>query len=157
METAYVNNGASLGYYIPPNSDEILVRFQTMPVKNIAMHLQYQLIRHGADFGDHAVDGSNLQSELDPDGRDTKTELKRYFLHDGAYQWNHIVKAGAEWNLTGLPISLFGEAGVVISYFTDTKEPANNGNKNSYSIVNTHEYPKSSAFILTIGFKIFPR
>jgi hypothetical protein len=157
METAYVNNGVSLGYYIPPNSDEILARFQTMPVKNVNIHFQYQLIRHGADFGQHAVDGSNLRSELDPDGRDTNKVLKRYFLHDGAYQWNHIVKVGAQWNLSGLPVSLFGETGVVISYFTDTKEPANSGKKNPYSIVNTPEYRKLSSFILTIGFRIFPR
>jgi len=157
METAYVNNGASLGYYIPPNSDEIMARFQTMPVKNINIHFQYQLIRHGADFGPHAVDGSNLLSELDPVGRDTNKVLKRYFLHDGAYQWNHIARIGAELSLKGLPVSIFGEAGMVISYFTNIKEDANNGKKNPNSIVNTPEYPRSTGYIFTIGFKIFPR
>jgi hypothetical protein len=157
MEKAYTNNGVSLGYYLPPNSDEMLVRFQAMPLKNVNAHLQYQLIRHGADFGSNAVDGSNLLSELDPDGRDTKDELKRFFLHDGAYQWNHIVKIGAEWNLPKQSVSFFGEGGAVISYFTNTKEPANSGEPYPYEVIDTAEYPKSTAFIFTFGLKIYPR
>jgi hypothetical protein len=157
METSYTNNGVCLGYYTPPNSDEILVKFQTMPVKSLTTHLQYQLIRHGADFGPNSVDGSNLLSELDPDGRATKDELKRFFLHDGAYQWMHIIKTGAEWNLSGAPIALYGEAGVNLSYFTDIKENANNGKSHPHSIVDTSEYPKSNAFIISLGIKIFPQ
>jgi hypothetical protein len=157
MEKAYTNNGVSLGHYLPPNSDEMLVRFQAMPFKNVSAHLQYQLIRHGADFGPNAVDGSNLLSELDPDGRDTKDELKRFFLHDGAYQWNHIVKIGAEWNLPKQSVSFFCEGGAVISYFTNTKEPANSGEPYPYEVIDTAEYPKSTAFIFTFGLKIYPR
>jgi len=51
METSYTNNGAGLGYYLPPNSDEFLINLKTMPQKNFKLNLQYQLIRHGADFG----------------------------------------------------------------------------------------------------------
>ena len=58
METNYVSFGRSLGYYIPPNSDEILVRFDTIPFAKSMFSIQYQLIRHGADYGDRAVDGS---------------------------------------------------------------------------------------------------
>jgi hypothetical protein len=157
METAYVNNGVSLGYYLPPNSDEILVKFKTMPVHNVNTHIQYQLIRHGADFGSNAIDGSNLLSELDTDGRNSNPVLKRFFLHDGAYQWMHIVKVGAEWNLSRLPIALYGETGVNLSYFTNTKEDANAGKSHPYSIVDTSEYPKSTAFIVSLGIKVFPR
>jgi hypothetical protein len=128
-----------------------------MPVKSLTTHLQYQLIRHGAAHGDSAVDGSSLLSELDPDGRATKDILKRYFLHDGAYQWYHIIKIGAEWNLPRLPISLFGEGGAVISYFTNTKEPANSGVPYPYEIIDTAEYPKSTGFVVTLGVKIYPR
>jgi len=159
MEKSYSNNNVCLGYYLPPNSDEILVRFQTMPVKNVTAHLQYQLIRHGADFGPNAVDGSNLLSELDPFDRDLNPPvLKRFFLQDGAYQWSHIVKIGAEWNLSKLPISFYGEVGTVISYFTDiTEGRPNDGDAHPYSIIDTSEYPKSTGFIVTIGFKIYPR
>jgi hypothetical protein len=158
MEKSYTNNGVSLGYYLPPNSDELLVRYQAMPVKNINAYLQYQLIRHGADFGPSAVDGSNLLSELDPNGRDDKLVLKRFFLKDGAYQWMNIIKAGAEWNLPRLPISLYGEAGVNYSFFTNIGEKANEtGKAHSYSVVDTSEYPKSTGFIVQIGFKVYPR
>jgi len=159
METAYVNNGVGLGYYLPPNSDEILVRFQTMPAKTVIMHLQYQMIRHGADFGPNAVDGSNLQSELDPYDRDNNRVLKRFFLQDGAYKWSHIMKIGAEWNLNKAPISFYGEAGAVISYFTDiTEGNANDGAAHPYQKVDmSSDYPKSTVFIVSIGFKIYPR
>ena len=155
MEQAYTNNGVSLGYYLPPNSDEILARFQTAPLNNLITYLQYQLIRHGADFGSNAVDGSNLLSELDPGDRANKEELKRFFLHDGAYQWLNIIKIGAEWKPGRMPITLFGEAGIVVSFFTNTEEKANSGKAHPYSVINTDEYPKSTAFILKFGFKIF--
>jgi hypothetical protein len=158
MEKSYTNNGVGLGYYLPPNSDEILARVQTMPVKNLTTSLQYQLIRHGADFGSSAVDGSNLLSELDPDDRNTKLVLKRFFLRDGAYQWSHIIKAGAEWNLPGAPVSLYGEAGVNYSYFTNIEAEANvTGESHPYSRINTAEYPELTGFIVKIGLKVFPR
>jgi hypothetical protein len=84
METAYHNNGMSLGHYLPPNSDEILIRFQTMPAKNLMTMLQFQMIIHGANYGSSAVDGSHLLSELDPEDRNGNPLLFRYFLRDGA-------------------------------------------------------------------------
>ena len=157
METSYTNNGACLGYYLPPNSDELLLRLKTMPQKNLITILQYQMIRHGATYGSSEVDGSSLRSELDPEDRDDNPVLKRFFLLDGAYQWIHIIKAGAEWNLPTLPVAVFGEAGVVISYFTNTGEPANIGDGFPYSVIDTVEYPKSAGFVLKIGFKVYPR
>ena len=157
METAYSNNGVNLGYYLPPNSDEILVRFSTMPAKTISASLQYQLIRHGADFGSSAVDGSNLLSELDPDGRDSNPILKRYFLQDGAYQWTHIIRLGGEWTLEKAPLAFYCEIGAVISYFTNTAEKANSGKAYPYSIIDTPEYPSSTGFIAKLGFRLYPR
>jgi len=161
MSTAYVNNGVSLGYYLPPNSDEFLFQFTTIPVKSLSLNLQYQMIRHGADFGPSAVDGSNLLSELDPDRGKEKKVLKRFFLHDGAYQWLHIIKLGGEWTLStnrnATPFAVFAEIGTVISYFTNTKEEANSGKAYDYKIVNTVNYPKSTGFITRLGIKIFPK
>jgi len=159
METSYVNNGASLGYYLPPNSDEVSFMFKTMPVRRVVTNMQYQLIRHGANYGSSAVDGSSLLSELDPSDRDgSNPRLKRFFLHDGAYQWMHIIKAGLEWNLPKLPVSLYGEAGVVISYFTNIEEQANvTGSAHPYFVIDTPEYPKSTGFIFKIGVKVYPR
>ncbi|MDR1868428.1 MAG: hypothetical protein LBQ82_00410 [Treponema sp.] len=161
METAYVNNGVSLGYYLPPNSDEILFRFETMPVKSLSLNLQYQMIRHGADFDDNAVDGSNLSSELDPHDRNDNPVLKRYFLRDGAYQWSHIIKIGGEWTLStnkdATPFAVYSEVGTVISYFTNIKGQPNSGKAYNYSIVDSAEYPKSTGIIVKLGIKVFPK
>jgi len=159
METSYTNNGASLGYYLPPNSDELLFRFKTMPIKNLVTFFQYQMIRHGANYGSGAVDGSSLISELDPDGRSgSNPRLKRFFLHDGAYQWMHIIKVGAEWNIPRLPIALYSEAGINCSYFTNIDEEANvTGAAHPYSLIDTSEYPKSTDFIIKLGVKVYSR
>jgi hypothetical protein len=160
MELAYVNGGASLGYYTPPNSDEIKVRFDTRPLSGTLCHLQYQLVRHGADYGRHQVDGSSLFSELDNKGRDgSKASLWKNFLHDGAYQWTHIIKIGAEHKLKKLPLTFFGEAGAVFSYFTDISDDEYEkyapGFQSNPANAKLGEYIDSTAFILTLGFKIF--
>jgi hypothetical protein len=158
METSYTNNGESIGYYLPPNSDEILLRFKTMPAAQTSAHFQYQMIRHGAAFGSKAVDGSSFLSELDPEGRSEKEVLRKYFLHDGAYEWLHILKIGAEHSFKPqkVPLQIFGEVGVVFSYFTSIEGEANSGESSPFSIINTAEYPKSANFIATIGFRLFP-
>jgi len=160
MESAYINNGICLGYYLPPNSDEIKVRFDTRPLSKTDCHFQYQMIRHGADYGPHQVDGSSLVSQLDPDGRSRKASLRKNFLKDGAYQWMHIIKIGAEHTLNNLPFTFFGETGVVYSYFTDISDeeyakytPTPEGQKPRSPAAG--DYVKSTAFILTLGFRIF--
>jgi hypothetical protein len=158
METSYTNNGVGLGYYLPPNSDEVQVRFDTMPAARTSVHLRYQMIRHGAEYGSRAVDGSSYVSELDPEGRSENEILRKYFLRDGAYQWQHIVRAGAAHTLTKtfIPIQLFGEFGVVFSYFTDISGNVNSGSPRDYSVIdNSQEYPKSTGIIGTFGFKLF--
>ena len=157
MEQNYVNFGKSLGHYIPPNSDEILIRFEMMPVSQLTTRFQYQLIRHGAEYGDRAVDGSSLYSELNG-SRNTNPALRKFFLRDGAYQWMHIFKLRGEYSFTALkaPVKLFAEIGGVYSYFTDIEGEANSGNKGIYSIINTPQYPTSISFIGIIGFQLFP-
>ncbi|MDR0408943.1 MAG: hypothetical protein LBH18_00895 [Spirochaetaceae bacterium] len=156
METAYTNNGVGIGYYLPPNSDELLLRFETMTANAANIHFQYQMIRHGADFGPSAVDGSSYLSELDPEGRNEKVVLKKHFLQDGAYQWFHILKAGAEYMPRKLPVTLYGEAGIVFSYFTNIDGPANQGEASPYHIIDETPYTQSTSFILTLGIKLFP-
>jgi len=160
MEKAYINNGLSLGYYLLPNSDEFKFRFETRPLLKTSAFLQYQLIRHGADFGPHQVDGSSLVSELDSDGRSEKDSLRKNFLKDGAYQWMHIIKFGGEYKFASLPFTFFGEAGVSYSYFTDIS----NAEYEKYNPTPACEMPRppaageyrtATAFILTLGFRIF--
>jgi hypothetical protein len=162
MEKAYINNGVSLGHYLPPNSDELKARFGIRPWPGMTAHLQYQLIRHGADFGPHQVDGSSLYSELDPVGRSEKVSLRKNFLKDGAYQWMHIYKIGGEHKFNKLPLSIFGEAGVVYSYFTDISNeeykkynPTPDGQTPRDPALGLDNYRMSTTFILTLGFRIF--
>ena len=160
METAYINNGVSLGYYLPPNSDEVKFRFDIHPLLKTSGFWQYQLIRHGADYGPHQVDGSSLVSELDPLGRSEKASLKKYFLKDGAYQWMHIIKVGADHKLGSLPITVFGETGIVYSYFSDiSSQEYNNYHPTPQGKTPRSpalgEYLTSTAYILTLGFRIF--
>jgi hypothetical protein len=157
VEQAYTNAGEGIGYYLPPNSDELLIRFDTMPALNTLSFFQYQLIRHGAVHGPHAVDGSSFMSELDTKGRDDKDVLKKFFLRDGAYQWQHILMIGAEHTLTKFrtPLRLFAKTGVVFSFYTDIDGDANSGSAFDYRVIDTPVYPQSTEFILTLGVRIY--
>jgi len=159
MESNYVNRGRSLGHYLPPNSDEILLRFDTMPSISSKLSLQYQMIRHGADYGDREVGGSSLWSELDPWGRSKKENLRKYFLQDGAYNWMHIFKLGGEYSLTtnNIPVRMFGEVGGVYFYFTDIDGPVNSGKASPYYRIDTPQYPNQFSVIGIVGMKIFPK
>ena len=112
----YSNNGYSLGYYLQPNSDEILLKVECKPNADSNAGFQYQLIRHGADFGPQSVPGSNLYSELPRRGRG---ELRKNFLRDGAYEWSHIWALSGSYRFnTRLPVKLSMTAGVIYDYFT---------------------------------------
>jgi len=158
MEENYVSFGRSLGHYIPPNSDEILLRFETIPFARSMFSFQYQMIRHGADYGDRAVDGSSLWSELPTKGN--RDLLEKYFLHDGAYQWMHIVRFRGEYSLTGfkVPVKVIAEIGGVYSYWTDIDSSIKpNTGSYSYKIIDTPQYPHSFCIIGIIGVHIFPK
>ena len=161
MEQAYVNSGVSLGHYLPPNSDEVKFRFDIRPMQRTSAHWQYQLIRHGANFGHTQVPGSSLVSELDPADRGNKESLRKNFLEDGTYRWLHIIKIGAEHRFGNLPLTIFGEAGVAYSYFThvsnDVYNRYNPGSRpqmlDGREILG--EYRTLTAYIFTLGFRVF--
>jgi hypothetical protein len=115
------------------------------------------MIRHGATHGPHAVDGSSLESELDPLGRMEKSVLEKFFLRDGAYQWQHIFMIGAEHriNTFTVPLRVFVKTGIVYSFYTDIDGDANSGTEYSYRVVDTEIYPQTTEFILTLGLRIF--
>jgi hypothetical protein len=158
METAYISGGAPLGYYLPPNSDEVLLKVELAPALTTRLYGQYQMIRHGAEHGTGAVDGSSWLSELSPDDRSTDPRLRKYFLKDGAYQWSHVLKVGGEHTLgkgRTMPVHLFGDIGVVYSYYTNIDGDPNTGTPGDYSVVDTPEYPKVITPVATIGLRFF--
>ncbi len=162
----YTNNGESLGYYLPPNADEFLFRFEVKPKSFISTALQYQFIRHGADYGSQQVPGSSLYSELSKYNRD---ELEKYFLHDGAYNWIHIIKLEStfEHKNSERNLQLSVNAGFLYSYYTmiDSDDYnrdiyGNNGNCNNvdfstpYHFVDTEEYPVQTGVVAGFGLKV---
>ena len=162
----YTNNGESLGYYLPPNSDEFFFRFEMKPRSFLSTALQYQFVRHGADYGSQQVPGSSLYSEMSRFNRD---ELKKYFLHDGAYNWMHMVKLETTFEHKNVQrdLQLSLNLGFLYSYYTlidsdnyDRSIYGNNGNcKNAdfstpYHFVNTDEYPVQFGVVMGLGFKV---
>lgn len=163
----YTNNGINLGSYLPPNSDELLFRFDAMPNANLITSLSFQMIRHGADYGSQQVRGSSIYSELDNSSRD---DLTKNFLHDGAYNWIHILSLNASYSNRQykIPVKFNITLGGVVSYYTaisDSEyrgpndwyagESGNYGNcSGDYSIIDTDEYPFTYGAVLSIGVTI---
>lgn len=48
--TNFTNQGRNLGYYLKPNSDEIHVSFETLPMPGLEVSVSYSLIRHGTNL-----------------------------------------------------------------------------------------------------------
>ena len=156
----YANNGHSLGYYLDPNSDEIFVRIESKPYTGVSAGLQYQLVRHGADYGSAQVPGSSIWSELPIGNRNI---YYKNFLHDGAYEWTHIIKFDGSYNFNALnlPITLTSSFGFVYDYFTVSKVVGTKENnyfankKTPYHKINNEEYPSKKGFVFTLGVKLY--
>jgi len=107
VDTAYTHDGENLAYHLWPNSDEILVKFTSLPFPNFAAGLEYRLIRHGdnpsADPGADAILGR-------PDGwldyAILDTIRDKDFLHDGLYDINNIVTVSGEYSFPEVPIAV---------------------------------------------------
>ena len=150
-DTSYLNNGESLGINLPPNSDELLLRLESIILPEIKAHIQYQMIRHGADYGPRAVDGSSLRDKIIKGDNTNK-----YFLRDGAYQWDHILKFGGSYDLKnrGIPLAFFSEAGIVITRFTDSNSEL--GEQGTFDAIDNAIYQAGTGFIFSIGFRLYP-
>jgi len=149
MEQSYTNHGYGLGYYLPPNSDELKLVLSASAVPQIDYNIQFQMIRHGAEYGDNYVDGSSYQSELNPDGRSSNLKLRKDFLNDGAYQWLFILKGGAGYSLNGIPavekiqMKFMLNAGIVFSSW-----------KHGEKTLDNSQYPSRTGIIMDAGFRI---
>ena len=151
IDTSYLNNGESIGSYLPPNSDELLVRMEAMPLLGLKANIQYQLVRHGADWGYRRVPGSSIRDKIFKDENSEK-----YFLRDGAYQWDHVIKLGGAYSLKAfnIPVAFYTEAGIVITRFTDSD--AEIGKEGNYASIDNAVYRAGNHFILSLGFTIYP-
>lgn len=99
VDLSYTQDGQNIAYYLPPNSDEILVRLESTPYKGIFVALTYKLIRHGTnnvvDANNNGIPDTLIYGDIgipidyeyyDEIGYDSKN-----FLYDGFYDWNNIV------------------------------------------------------------------
>ena len=148
--SAFMSGGESLGYYLPPNSDEFLLRLESGFAAGAKTWLQYQMIRHGADYGYGAVPGSSLRDKL------TAPDSFKYFLTDGVYRWDHLIKLGASLSLRNgiIPLAIFAEAGLAARRFT-INGTAGIGNEAEYESLDDPVYRAANGLIFSIGFKLF--
>jgi hypothetical protein len=107
IDISYTNDGENLGYHLPPNSDEFLVRLSAHPLPALAVTAQYQLIRHG--------NGSHLLGQIEGDINTPivysppSTYPLKDFLHDGIYEWIHIARLDVAYFVRALPATLWVE------------------------------------------------
>ena len=150
VDTSYINDGESIGFYLSPNSDELLFRMESMPLRQLTVHIQYQLIRHGVDWGQRRVAGSSIRDKT------PEKDSQKFFLKDGAYEWNHLFKIGSSFSLTAfnIPIAFFAEAGLVVTRFFDTNVEL--GMEGNYTAIDTPVYRAGNNAIFSIGVRVFP-
>ena len=112
VNIAFTHDGENLGYPLPPNSDEFLVKLLARPRTDLALTGKYRYIRHGT--GNHA-DG---QIEGDIGTWLDYGHLKEYpdknFLHDGIYELIHVVTVSGSWTPAFLPLELTAEYSFVL-------------------------------------------
>ncbi len=156
ISESYTNNGESIGYYLPPNADELFVQVETKPFTGSKFSLGYQLIRHGVDWGSQSQmnSGSSIHSELIP-GR-PRTVLKKYFLHDGTYEWYNIINFTSSYNFNAIsvPVQLYCTIGYVHNWFTTIGGNAPSTTTPYYKFSNA-EYNENKGAVISIGLKLF--
>jgi len=156
LSESYTNNGESIGYYLPPNSDELFLKVQSKPLPATSFTFTYQLIRHGVDWGSqsYADSGSSIWSELTTGSK--RAKLRKYFLRDGTYEWYNILalKASHDLNLYNLPVQLYCSVGYVHNWFTSIGS-ATPSESTSYSKFSNDEYKENRGCVISFGMTLF--
>jgi hypothetical protein len=97
----YTNDGENLGYYLKPNSDELLLRLDARLAAGWRAALQYSLVRHG-DNPDYSTTKHLIYGDVDEYMDYSNVyAYNKDFLHDGIYDWNHIGKVNFYWRPAG--------------------------------------------------------
>jgi len=109
VDTSYTQDGENLGYYLPPNSDEFLVKLDMIPAPGWRLGLKYSFVRHGDN---PQIDWVAKLPEIFGNVNDYMDYGQLYsynkdFLHDGIYDFNHIGSINVAWRPLVAP-RLFG-------------------------------------------------
>ncbi len=161
MHTNYVNHGENLGYYLPPNSDELKLTATSLPFWFLETTLSYSLIRHGLEAYDETVDklGNDIDSSLDygdiqtPGDSSDNTSTKKYFLTDGTYEWIHSLGLEGEMDMRfvkDIPLTL--KLGYTLSYTHHTEADVLN---KSFKPVDNSEYKNTWGNYFTFSIKVW--
>jgi len=120
-------------------------------MSGIKTYMQYQMIRHGVDFGAGAVAGSSLNDKFNDD------YAAKYFLMDGVYRWENVIRLGGSYNIKGgaIPAAVYAETGLVITRFT-VNGKAGVGHEADYDEARDSVYRGGNRLILSFGFRLFP-
>ncbi|MBN1798237.1 MAG: hypothetical protein JW822_06655 [Spirochaetales bacterium] len=108
VDMSFTHDNENLGYYLPPNSDEFLIKIEALLLHNLLVGVKYQLIRHGTNdwnllagapviYGDVNIPFDYDQEDAYPD---------KSFLNDGIYDWNNIITLEATYTFPQFPVSL---------------------------------------------------
>jgi hypothetical protein len=107
IDTSYTNDGENIGYHLPPNSDELLLRVAGYPVPRLNVAVQYQLIRHGD--GLHSLGQIEGEINLPIDPSTAATYPMKNFLNDGIYEWIHIARLDLSYSIPEIHATAWGE------------------------------------------------
>ncbi|MGR3304119.1 MAG: hypothetical protein ACUZ8I_16690 [Candidatus Scalindua sp.] len=103
----FSHDGENIGYHLPPNSDEFLIKVSSYPISGLAATVQYQLIRHGT--GDHLKGQIEGDINIWLDYGTISDYPPKDFLHDGIYEWINIVKVNISYTFPSLQTTVWGE------------------------------------------------
>lgn len=115
LKSNYLNHGEPLAYKLDPNSDELKLKIETMPLWYFNASLMYRMIRHGV-----SADGSSFSESLnysaDLNGAQAGDLYWKDFLKDGVYEWIHSVALEAELDLRFVDVPIALGAGYTFYY-----------------------------------------
>lgn len=112
VSMTYTNQGSNLGYFLPPNSDELLFQFDTFPAKRLMTTFKYQLIRHGTnnptDADNDGIPDGQIYGDINipMDYSEVENYPLKNFLYDGVYDWSNIVSLKARYMFPGEHLSV---------------------------------------------------
>ncbi len=103
----YANDGENIGYYLPPNSDEFLIKYSFYPVPEVFADIKYRLIRHGdGELADGHIEG-DIDDPLDYGNPAAYPD--KDFLNDGIYEWINVLTIGAAYFISSLDLNIRAE------------------------------------------------
>ncbi|MBN1523364.1 MAG: hypothetical protein JW904_02670 [Spirochaetales bacterium] len=118
LDVSYTNDGENLGYRLQPNSDELLVKIESLFTPEWHFLFSYQLIRHGTNDAALLAGAPAIYGDINEyfDYNQIGLYPEKNFLEDGYYDWNNIFSLQTSYRFSGFPaiITLFYNFSVTV-------------------------------------------